>query len=351
MLTTNLGRGRLVRARAPLRLGFAGGGTDVSPFCDQYGGAVLNATIGMFAYASVLPRTDGVVELHTTDSGDSAIFSAKEALPLDPRFTLHRGVYERVVRDFCDGQRFACTIYTHCDAPPGSGLGSSSTVVVALLAAFQELLGLPLGEYELARLAFSIERQDLAMAGGKQDQYAAAFGGVNFMEFLSDDVVIVNPLRVKRSFLSELEASLVLYFTGVSRASASIIKEQIGNMREADSDAVSAALQLKADAVDIKHAVLTSDVPRFAKVLNRSWEAKKQMAKQITNPQIDAIYELAMANGAYAGKVSGAGGGGFMMFICDPARRPNLVRRLGETEGQVFNAHFVEAGAEAWLPR
>lgn len=350
MISTNLSRGRLVRARAPLRLGFAGGGTDVAPFCNEHGGAVLNATIGMFAYASIVPRTDNIIELHTTDSGDRGTFAASEPLPDDPRFSLHRGVYERVVRDFCNGQRFACTIYTHCDAPPGSGLGSSSTIVVALLAAFQELLGLPLGEYELASLAFSIERQDLGMAGGKQDQYAAAFGGVNFMEFLADDVVIVNPLRVKKRFLSELEASLVLYFTGVSRSSAAIIQEQIGNMKDTASDATAAALQLKADAVEIKHAILTSDVPRFARVLNRSWEAKKMMARQITNPQIDTIYELAMANGAYAGKVSGAGGGGFMMFICDPAQRPHLVRRLSETDGRVFNAHFVEAGAEAWLP-
>lgn len=339
-----------VRARAPLRLGLGGGGTDVSPFCDDYGGAVLNATIGMYAYATLEPRSDGLLAFETCDRGERVVINAAEAARPDEGFALHYGVYNRIVQQFRGGEPFPCTLRTHCDAPPGSGLGSSSTLVVAMLVAFQEMLGIPLGEYELARLAYEIERKDLGMSGGKQDQYAAAFGGVNFMEFLAGDRVIVNPLRIKRRVIAELEASLVLYFTGVSRASAQIIEEQSDNMRDPDGDAIAAALELKADAVEIKEAALLGDIRRFGEVLNRSWLAKKRMAAKISNSEIDRIYDLAMTKGAFAGKVSGAGGGGFMMFVCEPANRPDLIRSLANERGQVFVTQFTEVGAEAWRP-
>ena len=338
----------VVRARAPLRLGFAGGGTDVSPYCDEFGGAVLNATISMYAYATIAPRYDGCVSFQLNESSRSAVFPLTEDIPDDPPFRLLKGVYDRIVRDFCGGRRFPCALYTHCDAPAGSGLGSSSTLVVALISAFQELLGLTLGEYEIARLAYSIEREELGLEGGKQDQYAAAFGGFNFIEFGPGDRVIVNPLRVKRNFISELEASLLLYYTGTSRSSAAIINEQKKNLSGESRSAIESANALKLDAAEIKEAVLTSDASRFGKVLNRAWISKKQMAKTITNPVIDEIYEFAMCNGAYAGKVSGAGGGGFMMFVCDPSKRPALVAALREREGTLFNAHFVESGCESW---
>jgi len=341
---------RLVRARAPLRLGLGGGGTDVSPFCDEYGGAVLNATIGMYAYATLEQRSDGLLAFETCDRGDRVVMNATDIAAPDEKFALHYGVYNRIVNQFRGGEPFPCTLRTHCDAPPGSGLGSSSTLVVAMLTAFQEMLGIPLGEYEVARLAYEIERHDLLMSGGKQDQYAAAFGGVNFMEFLAGDRVIVNPLRLKRRVISELEASLVLYFTGVSRASAQIIEEQSGNMRNQESDAIAAALELKADAVEIKEAALLGDIRRFGEVLNRSWLAKKRMAAKISNSDIDRIYDLAMSKGAFAGKVSGAGGGGFMMFVCEPARRPELISTLAKESGQVFVTQFTETGAEAWRP-
>ena len=339
-----------VRARAPLRLGFAGGGTDVSPFCDQYGGAVLNATIGMYAYATLQPRFDGMVQFEICERDQSLAFPLS-APPADKSdFALHFGVYERVIQDFCQGEPFGVTIRTHCDAPAGSGLGSSSTLVVAMLTAFQELMALPLGEYEVAHLAYEIERLDLNMAGGKQDQYAAAFGGVNFMEFFEKGRVIVNPLRVKWQVLAELEASLVLYFTGVSRSSAAIIKQQVTNMaaKNSDNDTIRAGLELKSDAFAIKESLLKGDIRQFGEVLNKSWAAKKKMAQDISNADIDQVYDHAVKSGAYAGKVSGAGGGGFMMFLCDPSNRPALIKELRQFGGQCFTPHFVERGADAW---
>ncbi len=338
----------IVRSRAPLRLGLAGGGTDVSPFSDQHGGFVMNVTIDKFAYATLDPSPSGQAEFHALD--------AQSVQALDPEAVdgspgpqqLMRGVYLRVSEQLLGGRRPALRVRAHSDAPPGSGLGSSSTMVVALVTAFAEYFGLALGEYEIAHLAYDIERKDLSLSGGKQDQYAAAFGGFNFMEFYAEDRVIVNPLRIKSWIWNELEASLVLYFTGVSRASAKIIDEQSRNVREGNSASIDAMHRLKQEAVQMKEALLLGDLAQFATVMQSGWQAKKQSASSITNPMIDKLEELAFANGAHAAKVSGAGGGGFMMFICDPAERVRLVRALAAQGGTVYDTHFTPNGASAW---
>lgn len=337
-----------VRARAPLRLGLAGGGTDVSPFSDQHGGYVMNVTIDKFAYATVGPSSLRQAEFHSLDAAQSDLLDP-DAVGLDPGPTqLMRGVYRHVADRLLGGRRPALSVRAHSDAPPGSGLGSSSTMVVALVAAFSDYFGLALGEYEIAQLAYDIERKDLALSGGKQDQYAAAFGGFNFMEFYADDRVVVNPLRIKDWIWSELEASLVLYFTGVSRASAKIIDEQSRNVREGNAASVDAMHRLKREAVQMKEALLRGDLALLADVMQSGWESKKQSASSISNPVIDRIETVAFANGAKAAKVSGAGGGGFMMFICDPDERLRLTRALAAEGGAVYDAHFTPHGAFSW---
>src|SRR5882724_10254802 len=236
-----------IRARAPLRLGLAGGGTDLSPYCDEFGGAVLNTTIDRFAYAFISPRDDGKVVFRAKHLGREETFEATPQLQ-QASLLLHRGVYERMVRDHNAGGAISATITTTVDAPMGSGLGSSSALVVALVDAFRVLFGAPLGQYDVAHLAFEIERVDLGLAGGKQDQYAAAFGGANFIEFLGNDRVIVNPLRVARGFMNELETSLVTCFTGLSRDSEAIIEEQQRNT-VGDAGALASLHDLKRDAI------------------------------------------------------------------------------------------------------
>lgn len=338
----------IVRARAPLRLGLAGGGTDVSPYCDQYGGFVMNAAIDKFAYAMVDAAPAEVAEFHALDHDASWRWQdgGLDAAPAATR--LLAGAYRRVALQFLDGRWPAVRIRTYSDAPPGSGLGSSSTMVVAIVAALCEYFSLPLGEYEVAHLAYSIEREDLALAGGRQDQYAAAFGGVNFMEFHPHDRVIVNPLRIKDWVLAELEASLVLYFTGVSRESARIIDEQVRNAATGVQHSVDAMHALKAEAVQMKEALLKGDLAGFAETLQAGWVAKKRMASSISNPFIDRLEHVAVANGARATKVSGAGGGGFMMFVCDPADRVRLSRALAGEGGSLLDFHFNPHGAVAW---
>ena len=342
------GAAKLVRARAPLRLGLAGGGTDVSPYCDRYGGLTLNATIDKYAYAVISPRPDARVRFAAADSRGAWEGEAVPSLALDGVLDLHKGVYNRIVRDFNGGRQLSLELTTHTDAPPGSGLGSSSTLVVAMIKAFVEWLNLPLGEYEIARLAYEIERVDVGLSGGRQDQYAATFGGFNFMEFHPGERVVVNPLRIKNWIISELEASLLLYFGGVSRDSARIIDEQAENVKRNDPTAIDAMHALKDEAIAMKESLLKGDFEQLVASLHAGWEAKKKMATSISNAEIEEVYELAREAGMRAGKISGAGGGGFMMMLVDPVRRMDVIRALAQRPGQIYTCHFTKYGTQGW---
>jgi D-glycero-alpha-D-manno-heptose-7-phosphate kinase len=321
----------LIRARAPLRLGFAGGGTDVAPFCDLFGGAVLNATIDLYAYCTIEPSHDGKIRFIAADVGDTVTYELGPALPCDGLLALHSGVYNRIVAQYNGGKPLAVTVTTSCDAPPGSGLGSSSTLVVAMVQAFGEMLSLPLGEYDIASLAYQIERCDLGLHGGRQDQYAAAFGGFNFMEFSGSDHALVNPLRVKDWIVSELESSLILFYTGKSRDSAAIIAEQSHNVEIHNQKAIDAMHRTKRDAIGMKECLLRGDIRQLGVVMESAWQTKKEMAGSITNERIENFYHAAKDAGAYCGKVSGAGGGGFMMFLVDVKNKLRVVDALTAT--------------------
>ncbi len=338
----------IARSRAPLRLGLAGGGTDVSPYCDVYGGRVMNVTIDRYAHAIISPRQGNESCFHALDVEQREVHSCGHAIDVDGPLRLLKGVYARVSHDFLNDERPPLTVKTFSDAPPGSGLGSSSTMVVALLQAFVEYFSLPLGEYEVAQLAYDIERKDLKLAGGKQDQYAATFGGFNFMEFYADDRVIVNPLRIKDWVWAELETSLVLYFTGVSRDSADIIDQQSRNVGDKNQASIEAMHQLKHEAIEMKECILKGDLRRLETTLQAGWVAKKKTATTVSNPLIETLEKLAFAHGARATKVSGAGGGGFMMFLCDPERRIELTRALLQQGGSIMNFHFTPQGATSW---
>ncbi|NQV02357.1 MAG: dehydrogenase [Bacteroidia bacterium] len=338
---------KIIRSKAPLRLGLAGGGTDVAPFSDLYGGAILNATIGMYAMATIQPRNDGQIILNTLDKQEVLEFDATDHLPLDGRLDLIKGIYNRVVRDFTQ-KPLSFELSTYVDAPPGSGLGSSSTLVVAILGAFAEWLNIPLGEYDLAHLAFEIERVDLNMSGGKQDQYAATFGGVNFMEFFKDDKVIVNPLRIREKYMDELAHNLILYHTETSRLSSTIIEEQRKNVIAGNERSLEAMHKLKEQSVMMKEAMLKGDLDRIGEILDFGWQYKKKMAEGISNPMLDDIYETAMRNGALGGKVSGAGGGGFMFFYCPGNTRSKVIEALQKFGGQAKRYEFTGKGLRTW---
>lgn len=338
----------LVRSIAPLRLGLAGGGTDVSPYSDVHGGYVLNVTINLFAHCSIARRGDDIVEFNAFDLGEKQSLRAATRLELDGKMSLHKAVYNRFVHDYNNDTPLSIEVSTYCDAPPGSGLGSSSTLVVAMVTAFAEYLGVGLGEYDIAQLAYEIERKDVQLAGGKQDQYSAAFGGFNFMEFYDNDRVIVNPLRIKQTTALELNENLLLYYTGRSRESANIIREQASSLIRKDERSVAAMHQAKSEAVKMKEYILQAKFGEFAKLLGEAWNTKKQMAVSISNSMIDEIYKSAVDAGAQSGKISGAGGGGFMLFYVDPYHRSSLVDALGKFSGQIIDFRFYFEGALSW---
>lgn len=340
----------VTRSRAPLRLGLAGGGTDLSPYCDEFGGAVLNTTIDRFAYAFISPRDDDRIVFRAKDLGREEMLAAAPELP-QAALLLHRGVYERMVRDYNGGRAIPATITTTVDAPAGSGLGSSSALVVALVDAFRTFLGVPLGQYELAHLAFEIERLDLGLPGGRQDQYSAAFGGTNFIEFLGPDRAIVNPLRISDNIRNEFESSLVVCFSGASRDATAIIAQQTAGLADHSASTVAAMDRLKADAVAMKNALLVGDIDEMANILDDSWKAKKLTASGVSNPEIDRLCEIAFANGALAGKVSGAGGGGFLMFIVPPEERLGLITALSAAGGGAGATKLADRGCETWQVR
>lgn len=337
----------IFRSKAPLRIGLAGGGTDVSPYCDMFGGAILNATISLSAYASIEMSEGNEIIVEALDRKERQVHVTGSVLPINGELDLLKGVINRVSADYgLPGGGFKLS--TFVDAPAGSGLGTSSTLVVAIIGAFVEMLKLPLGDYDIAHYAFEIERNDLKLAGGRQDQYAAMFGGVNFMEFYHGDKVIVNPLRIRPQYMHELENNLVLYFTSTSRESATIIKEQVRNVNSKNEKSIEAMHQLKDQARMMKEALLKGKLHEFGKILDYGFQQKRNMAANISNSRIEEIYESAKKAGATGGKISGAGGGGFMIFYCPGNTRFAVTEALLKFGGEVKKYSFTKYGLTTW---
>ena len=337
----------IIRSRAPLRIGLAGGGTDVSPYSDLYGGSILNATISLYAYATIELVDDNNISFHAVDREEFEEYPLQKELPINGKLDLLKGVYNHMVKHYNVAPR-ALKLSTYADVPSGSGLGTSSTLVVAIVGAFAEFYNLPFGEYEIARIAYDIERVDLGQAGGKQDQYAATFGGVNFMEFKKDNTVLVNPLRVKDKYLNELEFNLLLYYTDTSRFSSDIIEKQADNVKQKKAKSIDAMHKLKEQSVRMKEAILKGELDKIGEILDFGWQQKKQMAVGISNPVIDGIYDAAIKAGATGGKISGAGGGGFMIFYCPKNTRYAVRKALTTIGGIEKKFQFTDKGQRSW---
>ncbi len=337
----------IYRSKAPLRIGLAGGGTDVSPYSDLYGGAILNATISLYAHATIEPIEENKILLEANDRNESEDFELQPELPVNGHLDLLKGVYNCITLDY-GPVKCGFRLTSFVDAPAGSGLGTSSTLVVAIIGAFAEMLRLPLGEYDIAHYAYEIERKYLNLAGGKQDQYAATFGGVNFMEFYADDKVIVNPLRIKQQYLFELENNLVLYYTSTSRESARIIEQQSKNVTSKKEASIEAMHLLKQQSQMMKEALLKGKLHQFGEILDYGYQQKRKMAEGISNPLMEEIYETAKAAGATGGKISGAGGGGFMIFYCPGTTKYKVIKSLERFGGHHKNYQFTEHGLKTW---
>lgn len=335
------------RSKAPLRIGLAGGGTDVSPYSDQFGGAILNATISLNANATIEILDEDKIVLEAIDREETETFDWNKSLPINSHLDLLKGVYNRVQKDY-PFEKKGFRLSTFVDAPAGSGLGTSSTLVVAIVGAFVEMLQLPLGEYDIAHYAYEIERNDLGLAGGRQDQYAATFGGVNYMEFYGNDKVIVNPLRIRQRYIDELENNLLLYYTSKTRQSAELIKRQSKNVTEKKQSSIDAMHELKHQAQMMKEALLKGQLDEMGNILDIGFEQKRKMADGINNQLIDDIYSAAKASGATGGKISGAGGGGFMIFYCPRNTKYKVMKNLEKFGGLSRNYQFTKHGLKTW---
>lgn len=339
--------GKIYRSRAPLRLGLAGGGTDVSPYSDIFGGAILNATLSLFAYVDIEVYDNDFLVFEAKDFGLVETYEWATEVDTDGKLNLLKGVYNRIQKDY-GIERKGLKITSYVEAPPGSGLGSSSTLVVALIGAFAEMLNLPLGEYDIAHYAYNIERKDLGLAGGKQDQYAATFGGFNYMEFYKDDKTIVNPLRIKPEYIYELEKNIVLFYTSKSRESARIIDEQVANVKSNNTSSIEAMHHIKEQSVMMKEALLKGELSKIGEIFDFGHKHKKNMASKISNEHLDGIYDIAKKAGATGGKISGAGGGGFMAFYCPGTSRYDVIAALSAFEGTVISFLFTKNGLTRW---
>jgi D-glycero-alpha-D-manno-heptose-7-phosphate kinase len=333
----------LVRARAPLRVSFAGGGTDVPPFPEDEGGLILSATIARYAHATLQPRDDRQISLESLDFGLSVDFGMDEPMLFDGRLDLVKSAIAR----FLDRENTGFDLYLHSSAPPGSGLGSSSAMIVALVGLLQNHYRMTMTDYEIAHVAHVLEREDLGISGGLQDHYAATFGGFNYLE-LSGDHVVVNPLRIGPDTISELEHNLLLCYTGRTRLSDHIIDDQTERYLRGDSDAIDGLRMQKRLAQEMKDALLRNRLSDFGDLLGQAWQQKRRMSPRIATPFIDEAYQLAMDRGALGGKVTGAGGGGYMLFYCPFNRRHLVAEALMKLGMTVSEISFDLNGLRTW---
>ncbi len=341
---------RILRSKAPLRISFAGGGTDVSPYPEEKGGAVLNCTIDKFAFVTLEAVPDG--------AGTTAVESLDYNMTLNferPSDLVYNGdldVVKAALKVLRPGARVpqskdSLRLFLHSDAPPGTGLGTSSTMCVALVGAFQHYLREPWTSYDVAELAYRIEREELGLKGGRQDQYAAAFGGFNFIEF-SGTKTVVNPLRIDPEVMNELAYRLLLCYTGTGHYSNDIIERQQRSYLEKRVDTVTALDATKRLAIDMKNELLRGNLDEMGRLLDEGWQHKKQFTEGISNERIDSFYTRAREAGALGGKLLGAGGGGYILLFCDVARRAKVAKAVQAAGGRVSDFSLEMEGLQTW---
>ena len=329
----------IIRSKAPLRISFGGGGTDVSPYPEERGGAVLSATIDKHAYGTLIPSKSDRIVIKSLDYDVVAKYRAEDLI-----FNGELDLVKAAIRKI--KIKKGVNLFLHCDAPPGSGLGASSTMVVALVGLFRHWLKKPWTDYDVSELAYRIERIDLGIKGGKQDQYAATFGGFNFIEF-NGPTTIVNPLRINRDIINELAYHLLLCYVG-KRGPRTIVDRQIKGYVDKNENVIHALDETKKIAFEMKNALLQGRLDEFGYLLHKGWMSKKRFTKNVTNKKIDTLYNIARKNGVLGGKILGAGGGGYLLLYCDFEKKHIIAEKLEKNGGEIVNFAFENRGLQTW---
>ena len=317
---------KIYRSKVPFRISFGGGGTDMPSYTQTYTGAVINTTIRLFTHTSLQLRDDTKVTFKWINKDEFEEHAFDSELDCSYGLKLFKATHNHICKRF-KIEPIGYDIVSYQDVPTGSGLGTSSTLIVSLIGVYIELFNLPLGEYDIAEMAIQIERVELKENGGKQDQYAAAFGGFNYMEFKGDDV-IVNPLRIKDSVQDEMENNVVLYFTNFTRNSSDVLTEQVQKMKDKNKTSTLSLHALVEQAKLMKDCLIKGTIDDLGEILDYGFQQKKMLAKGISTPEIELLYKTALEAGATGGKISGAGGGGFMFFYCPNNTKYDVIKAL-----------------------
>ena len=335
---------RIIRAKTPLRISFAGGGTDLEPYISKYGSKILNVTINKYCYGTLVPRDDKEIKIHSQDFNLFIQINSQERFDKEGKLGLVKAVIDRM-RGRIDYDMGGFDLYLSSDVPPGTGLGTSSAVVVTILGLFNHYFNLGLEKNKLARLAWGIERIDMGMAGGYQDQYSAVEGDFSYMEFKPKHLYpdIYHP-KIKQDTINELQHSLILAYTGKTHKSEDLIKETIKNIEEKEK----ALHAIKELSTAMKHALCVGQLDRFALGLSEGWKHKKSLSDKISPPFIEELTEIALKNGALGLKITGSGGGGVMMVYCGWNKKKQIADKLTDAGAKIWDYDFSYGGLETW---
>jgi D-glycero-alpha-D-manno-heptose-7-phosphate kinase len=323
-----------------VRVSFAGGGTDLPAYYERYGGAILSTSINKYFYTILSRRDDNYVQIissdlrameHWQDIAKMTVKGSSLELPLAVLKHLGRNV--------------SVNLFLASEIPPGTGLGSSAAVCVNLVKALTTYLHIATSKYDIAERAFTIAREMLDKPVGKQDEYAAAFGGLNFIKIDPDGTTHVEPLDVPRDVKRELGQNLMLFFTGTARDSREILREQETSTQDQRGQTIVALHTIKKLADQMRRALCRGELNDFGHLLDDAWMAKKQVSNKISNSGIDRVYQLAKEEGALGGKITGAGGGGFLLLYCEQAHQQSVRQALAAHELREMRFEFESEGA------
>jgi D-glycero-alpha-D-manno-heptose-7-phosphate kinase len=327
--------------RSPVRISFGGGGTDLPAYYEQYGGAVLSTAINKYFYTVLRKRGDGKIQVISSDLRTLETWENIATMSFE-----HSGleIPLAVVKEM--GRNVSVDLFLASEIPPGTGLGSSASVCVNVLKALSVYLHLPLSKYELAERAYHVARNVLGNPVGKQDEYAAVFGGLNYIHFEKDGTVNVDPVELDSALVGELEENLLLFFTGATHESTTILEEQEKSTREDRGRTLESLHFIGELANRMRSTLEDGDLHTFGTLLDDGWQAKKRISGRISSDQIDALYRIAKENGAVGGKITGAGGGGFMLLYCEPPNQEAVRRALSGADAREMTFRFDTKGAQ-----
>lgn len=331
----------IIRGKAPLRISFAGGGTDVAPYPEEHGGCVLSCTIDKYSYSTLIPEIGDSINVKSLDYDIFTSYDTTEEFKYDGKLDLVKGALKVL------NVNKPVSLFLHSDLPPGAGLGASSAMTTALVGTLMKYKDIHLDNYDIAELAYQIEREEVGIKGGRQDEYASTFGGFNFIEFFGDKTV-VNPLRIKQDVLNELQYRLMLCYTGKRRLSAGIIEDQVNRYLERRGEVAQALDETKKLAVEMKNNLLLGKIDDLGYLLHCAWMLKRKFSNKVSDSEIDDLYEIALRKGALGGKLLGAGGGGYLLFLCRFDRKHEISKELEEHGGKILNFAFDLNGLQTW---